>query len=96
MVPTEVWQSLEFVGQIVANDSDGVIEQRLSEHHEVEHFVHSDLLENSKNSHRVNGRYEGGKLEDVCQTETDSTDSSRPDEEEKRDDEKKDVEDGSL
>lgn len=44
----ELRQLLEFGDEVVADDGHRVIQQGLPEHHEVEHLVHSDLLEYGK------------------------------------------------
>lgn len=45
----------------MTHHSDGVVEQRLPEHEDVEQLIDVDLLEHSEDSHRVDGRDDGAE-----------------------------------
>lgn len=41
-------QRLELVNEVVADDGDSIVQQRLAKDHKIEHFVHTEFLDTQK------------------------------------------------
>lgn len=51
--------------QMVEDDGDGIVEQGLAEHDDVQDLVHLDLLEDGQHGHRIDGRDQRSEQEHV-------------------------------